>query len=454
MSLFTPPDMTLDELWEHQAYIDVTYKSSAGIVAINAVAAFALVTWEFIQFVPEERALYDRTKRQEWQSPATWAFILLRYAAVTSTLTSLFYTAIGSSHCQLAVIIGQSCSIAVVACAGVVFCCRVASLWDYQRIILAIVFAPCMIMVCSWVAVCTQFKSLPSLNLPFGSNCHFEPLASWTGPLSYATTTLFLLVVAVLITIRISTKCTMVAMNTGFTLINRACLVYVSIAAVSSVVIFIVNCAAWGRVKGGSEAVKRAASPYFILIMMAMGTRVFLNLQIHNHTLRVVAESNTFTSSEWLKPDPVNGKYKVNNSLSSMEKSDISPNSSVRICSPSQAHEPLFEPSITTLSTSRSDIQSETRSILSGTVTMAGTVSPPTSPAATVATFTSNRSHRSRSNRGPPPSPSARSNRSGPSPPSSPRSQRVRVKKVGSASVQSFGSTLKEENLKSTWHGI
>ncbi|PPQ71316.1 hypothetical protein CVT24_012042 [Panaeolus cyanescens] len=448
MTSLPASDIALDQLWEQQSFI--------GIVAINAAAAFAVVTWEFIQFFPEEGALYDRSKRQEWQSPATWAFILLRYATLASVFTSLFYTVVGSTQCQMAIIIGESCAIAVIACGGVIFSCRVASLWDYQRIILALVFGPCIIMVCSWVAVCTQYKALPSFNLPFGTNCHFEQLPSWTGPLSYATTSLFLLVVLALATIRICTKCTMVAMNTGFTLINRACMVYITIATFSSVVLFIVNCISWGNVKGGTDAVRRASSPYFLVIMMGMATRIYLNLQTHNHTLKLVAESNTFTSSAWLNPDLPNGKGKSNSSLSNMEKGDITPSSSIRIRSPSQAHEPLFEPSITSLSSTRNDIYAETRSMMSGTNTLAGTMSLPTSPAATVTSFATARSQRSRSNsmRGPPPSPSARSHRSGFSQPSSPRSHRVRVKKVGSASMRSFQSTLKEENLKSTWHGV
>lgn len=86
----------------------------------------------------------------------------------------------------------------------------------------------------------------------------------------------------------------MVATNTGFTLINRACILYLLCGTLASIVVLTIYSINWP-----DELVRRAAIPYSTLFMTTMGSRVFLNLQLHNHTLTRVAESNHFTAPNW-----------------------------------------------------------------------------------------------------------------------------------------------------------
>lgn len=129
--------------------------------------------------------------------------------------------------------------------------------------------------------------------LPFGGNCQFGRLADWT-PVSYAASAAFNCVIFGLFITRVTTKSTVIATNTGFTLINRACILYLLCGTVASIVVLTIYSINWP-----DELVKRAAMPYSVLFMTTMGSRVFLNLQLHNHTLTRVAESNHFTAPNW-----------------------------------------------------------------------------------------------------------------------------------------------------------
>ena len=144
------------------------------------------------------------------------------------------------------------------------------------------------------IAASTQYKAIPGPVLPFGSNCQFLQLALWTS-ISYALTATFNCITLTLVITRMLTQRTTVASNTGFTLTNCACLIYLGCATCSSIVVVCIYSVDWHD----GELIRHIAPLYLILFMMAMGSRVFLNLLSHNHTITRFAESNRFTASTW-----------------------------------------------------------------------------------------------------------------------------------------------------------
>ncbi|KAF8968506.1 hypothetical protein BDZ97DRAFT_1798778 [Flammula alnicola] len=342
-----PRDLSVEDIWHHQSY--------AGYLALNAAVVFGIVLWDYIQLLPEERSLYDHVRGPEWHSPAPWAFILLRYSAIVSAVSGILYSSVRIHDCQLALSIGQAASVIVVASSGVLFCCRVGSLWDYQRIPLAVSVIPCFIMTSAWVSVATQYKvGVPEFDLPFGTNCRLGHLPGWT-PVGYAVSAVFNCIIFGMVMTRIVTKCTMVATNTGWTLINRACIIYLLFSVASSIVVLIVY-----SIDMPDDLLKRASTPYLILILMAMGSRIFLNLRLHDNIIRRVEESNHFTARNWTPGDS--------------EKSS-------GIQTSSHAHEPSFDAALTVLSVPASEVRSL------GTYTTRTTLTVPDTPA-TATSFT------------------------------------------------------------------
>ncbi|KAH9475090.1 hypothetical protein JR316_0012197 [Psilocybe cubensis] len=277
--------LSLEEIWDNQSF--------SGILALNACVVFGIVLWDFIQLLPEERSLYEVRRRREWRVPGPWAFVILRYSALLSTLSGVIYSTIQIHHCQLVVSFSQGASVICTGAMGIIFCARVGSLWDYKRIPLYMALGSCVLMIAAWVCVAVPFKATAGPALPFGGNCKFGRLADWT-PVSYAASAAFNCIIFGLFVIRVTTKTTVVATNTGFTLINRACILYLFCGTVASIVVLTIYSINWS-----TELVRRATMPYSILFMATMGSRVFLNLQLHNHTLTRVAESNHFTAPSW-----------------------------------------------------------------------------------------------------------------------------------------------------------
>jgi hypothetical protein len=144
----------------------------------------------------------------------------------------------------------------------------------------------------------------------------------------------------------------MVASNTGWTLINRACLIYLFFAAISSVGVLVVY-----SLEMPTDLLKRTSAPYFILILMSMGSRIFLNLRLHDNVITRLEESNRFTAKNWALGD---------------EQSSSAPTQS-------QSHEPLFEPSTTTTSAPGADVRSLGTYITTTTLTVPDTPASQTS---------------------------------------------------------------------------
>lgn len=124
---------------------------------------------------------------------------------------------------------------------------------------------------------------------------------------------------------RMITICTMVATNTGWTLINRACLVYMLFATISSVGILVVYAS-----DSPTDLLKRTSAPYLILILMSTGSRVFLNLRLHNSIITRVEESNLFTAKKWTFVDTDKASHQAGNSNASAFDSSSAPPAEVR----------------------------------------------------------------------------------------------------------------------------
>jgi hypothetical protein len=81
----------------------------------------------------------------------TLSFILLRYSAIFGTFTSLFFTSIQSTHCDLAVRIGSFAIAVSVASAGCIFSYRVFALWKGNKLVYGIIGLAYAIMLACWV---------------------------------------------------------------------------------------------------------------------------------------------------------------------------------------------------------------------------------------------------------------------------------------------------------------
>ncbi|KAF8183688.1 hypothetical protein BJ912DRAFT_976149 [Pholiota molesta] len=327
--LSTSP-VSLEDIWSHQSY--------AGFLALSSAVAFGIVVWDYFQLLPEERSLYDNLRGPEWHSPAPWAFILLRYSSIVSALCSILYSSVKIHSCQIALSIGQAASVVVVASSGILFCCRLEVMWDYRRIPLAIYSTTSIIMTLSWIAVATQNKiTAGGLNLPFGTNCQFERLSEWT-PISYALSTAFTCLIFGMALWKVITTGTMVA-------------------SVGVLVVY--------SVEMPTDLLKRTSAPYFILILMSMGSRIFLNLRLHDNVITRLEESNRFTAKNWALGD---------------EQSSSAPTQS-------QSHEPLFDPSTMTTSAPGADVRSLGTYITTTTLTVPDTPATQTSfPESSLAT--------------------------------------------------------------------
>jgi len=87
----------------------------------------------------------------------------LRYSSIVSSFCTMLYSSVRIERCQTAVAWSNGASVIAVAASGTLLCCRVGSLWEYQRLPLALVFVPCITMVCAWVSPMVKFKRRSSL---------------------------------------------------------------------------------------------------------------------------------------------------------------------------------------------------------------------------------------------------------------------------------------------------
>jgi hypothetical protein len=88
-------------------------------------------------------------------------FIAVRYSGLLSAFPGLFFTAVQSNHCKVAVGLSQAGVVLVMASAGIIFGYRVSAIWNGNRIVQAIVAFFYLYMVSSWVGM--QQRGLGSL---------------------------------------------------------------------------------------------------------------------------------------------------------------------------------------------------------------------------------------------------------------------------------------------------
>lgn len=80
-------------------------------------------------------------------------FIVVRYSGLIAAFPSLFFTAVQSNHCKVAVALSQVGVVLVVGSSGVIFGYRVSAIWNGNRIVQAIVAFFYLFMVISWVGM-------------------------------------------------------------------------------------------------------------------------------------------------------------------------------------------------------------------------------------------------------------------------------------------------------------
>lgn len=78
-------------------------------------------------------------------------FIVLRYAGILATLTSLFYTAVQTRHCEVAVLTSQSGAALVNAAAGIVFVYRVTAAWGDNILVYSVLSFFWVLQLGAWV---------------------------------------------------------------------------------------------------------------------------------------------------------------------------------------------------------------------------------------------------------------------------------------------------------------
>jgi hypothetical protein len=79
-------------------------------------------------------------------------FIIVRYSGILATFPALFFTAIQSNYCNVAVGLSQTGVVLVVASSGIIFGYRVSAMWNGNRIVHTIVAFFYFFMVGSWVS--------------------------------------------------------------------------------------------------------------------------------------------------------------------------------------------------------------------------------------------------------------------------------------------------------------
>ena len=139
----------------------------------------------------------------------------------------------------------------------------------------------------SQIAVATQYRAIDGEHVFVGSNCEMLPIAF--APLSCSSSVAFY---AVILLLTISKLSTYRAEHSDIDfLIYRDCVGYFTITLVTNIPILVIQ--AMGP---AYDLIKPAAIPFSILIMVTMGSRVFLNLNLFNARWELHDQSLPFTS--------------------------------------------------------------------------------------------------------------------------------------------------------------
>lgn len=280
-----PPGLTLEQY--------LTLQGQAVTIAICVAVAFAIICWDYVVLVTDELLLYRTGTKQLWKTPATWAFVVLRYAAFLATFPALFFTSIQSQHCQAAVVSSQVGAVLVVACSGIIFCNRVVAVWSNNKIIIAILAVLWSGMMGCWIAVAVQYHAITGPPTPFGSNCQMQPIVSW-APISYASSVGFDIIVLLLTLFKLNPR-TNVTHSAIARQISTDNVAYFLLTTVTNIAVLSI------QALGEDHAlIKPTAVPFSTVVTVAMAQRVYLNLKLFHQRAAAgerMTQPNSFHSS-------------------------------------------------------------------------------------------------------------------------------------------------------------
>lgn len=237
-------------------------------------------------------------------------FIVLRYSAFLATFPALFLTYIANNHCQTAFIFTQVGIVLVVASSGIVFAFYALAVWDNNIIISSILVTLYAIMVGCWVcilhinlvlsslistgqtAVITQYHAVTGLSVPFGSNCQIPPGVPW-APISYSSSVTFDVAVLVLVFLKLIVRR---AQQSDFEYRTHSrVLAFLLITTITTITVLMIQ-----ALGSDFDLAKRSSAPFVIIITVAMGSRVFVDLRLFvehrertNHGLPYAANSSS-----------------------------------------------------------------------------------------------------------------------------------------------------------------
>ncbi|KAF8528597.1 hypothetical protein JB92DRAFT_2697292 [Gautieria morchelliformis] len=257
-----PPGMTLAQ-----------YESLQGSLVTTAIAvaiAFGILICDYVHLSSKEIELYQTSSKAVWRSPATWAFVLLRYSGILAMFPSLFLASIQNKHCHAAVMSSQVGGVLVVASSGVIFSFRVFSMWSGNRAVYAVVGFMYVSMVGCWCAVVSQYEIVTPTT--FGASCHIRPTVPW-APIGYALSVAFDTVVMLLAVFKLKSHCAS-SSAVGYA-IHRDGLVYFFITALTNIIVLVIQ-----ALGPSFDLIKPTAAPISTLITATMGARVYLNLKL------------------------------------------------------------------------------------------------------------------------------------------------------------------------------
>ncbi|KAF7371250.1 hypothetical protein MSAN_00760800 [Mycena sanguinolenta] len=259
-----PPGMTLAQFENLQGH--------AVSIAICVAVAFALVGWDYVVLLRDEIRIYTTGSKQLWKQPPTWAFIVLRYSAFIATFPALFFTALQSQHCQVAVITSQVGAVLVVGCSGIIFCSRVVAIYNNSKVIIGVLALLWVGMMACWIAVASQYDATPGPPTPFGSNCQMKSIVSW-APISYASSVGFDVIVLLLTVAKLNPN--MGERSAISQQIYRDNLLYFLLTAATNITVLTIQ-----GLDDSFALIKPTAVPFSTVITVTMAQRVYLNLKL------------------------------------------------------------------------------------------------------------------------------------------------------------------------------
>ncbi|KZW02260.1 hypothetical protein EXIGLDRAFT_744705 [Exidia glandulosa HHB12029] len=271
-----PPGFTLDMFFDLQ--------SKAIHIGICVAVAFAIICWDYVVLLMDEVRLYRTGSKQLWQTPATWAFIVLRYAAFVATLPALFFTTIQTQHCQAAVVASQAGALLVVASSGIIFCNRVVAIWSNNRIIIGVLAVAWTGMMGCWIAVAVHYNAITGPPNPLISNCQMQPIVSW-APISFASSVAFDVIVLVLSIYKLRSNSSGFGQSAIARQISNDNIAYFLLTAATNITVLSIQ-----ALGDDFALIKPTAVPFSTVVTVAMAQRVYLNLKLfHSRTERIAA---------------------------------------------------------------------------------------------------------------------------------------------------------------------